>query len=33
MDQWTKFTESKIESDAQVEVKNLLELLMKKIRI
>lgn len=31
--QWRKFTESKIKEDAQKEVKNLLELLLKKISI
>lgn len=30
-DQWTKFTESKTESQAQTEVKNLLDLLINKI--
>ena len=31
--QWQKFTESKTEAEAQKEVKNLLEMLMNKIRI
>jgi len=31
LDQWTKFTESKTEAQAQEEVKNLLELLINKI--
>ncbi len=31
--QWQKFTESKIEAEAQEEVKNLLEMLVNKIRI
>ncbi len=31
--QWQKFTDSKTESEAQLEVKNLLELLVQKIKI
>jgi cell division protein FtsL len=33
LSQWQKFTESKTEDDAQVEVKNLLEILVNKIKI
>jgi non-homologous end joining protein Ku len=32
LDQWTKFTASKTEGEAQTEVKNLLELLIKSIK-
>lgn len=32
LDQWVKFTQSKTESDAQTEVRNLIEMLVKKIR-
>jgi Na+-transporting NADH:ubiquinone oxidoreductase subunit NqrC len=33
LNQWQKFTESKTESDAQAEVKNLLGMLINKIRV
>lgn len=33
LEQWQKFTESESEAEAQVEVKNLLELLVNKIKI
>ena len=33
LSQWQKFVESKIETEAQTEVKNLLEMLINKIRI
>jgi len=33
LDQWRKFTESKVKEDAQKEVKNLLELLLKKVSV
>lgn len=33
LNQWEKFTESKTEADAQIEVKNLLEMLVNKIRV
>jgi len=32
LDQWVKFTQSETESEAQAEVRNLIELLLKKIR-
>ena len=33
LNQWQKFTESKTEAEAQTEVKNLLEILVSKIRV
>lgn len=33
LSQWQKFTESKTEAEAQTEVKNLLEMLVKKISV
>ena len=33
LDQWTKFTNSKTQEEAQIEIKNLIETLVKKINI